>query len=325
MRLIQLFLILIAAASCSGEKEYVNNIDNAVSEIVFVGSDLSVRNLDSKKIALEYQKANNSIYRLDYELVARGKFIFIKQTNYSKDELKQSNNVTEKYFGYQAGMSVYKLDEDTLSNDLKKLLNQYCYLYDYTGKEKKILMKEIVMISDMAESQPYYAIPLNKYDGIEYYSFASVNQIPKSSFYNSVANYDNIERHKVIDHFLKGPEYKLFKKEYLNKEVDYYQTTANVCSNGSKDSIYVVQCAIIGDCEFIDEIVRCVYVKKGRSFELIGVSNMNQYLMSMVDLNNDGVLEMLTGEFAATTFLELQDKHYESKRTLQWSIEECPC
>lgn len=274
-------------------------------------------------------KAVNDI---DFALVCHSNLIVLE---YFEQESFESNIEINKYPKKTSLLHLYKIEDAELISKYEKLIGTQVYVNDHFFKRKQfeLTIIDIVLVHDLFQDRPYVAAvtDIDKEDYI-YYAWVSSSKSDLEKYgdkltkdYNYGDELDSsynelISRYKSSSYFKNQEEVSETSSdinEYARIDVSSFQSKFG--------DFYIVENKRIGTCEFLSESQTVVYKKQGNNYELIAKSIIGQELIDLIDIDNDGIPELLTGEFSSSAIYKISNGKLINLKSASWSFMGCPC
>ena len=239
-------------------------------------------------------------------------------------------DITEEYQVYSGSCKIFEVDDESMTRDYEHLVGAEFTLYDHNREEVNSKVERIVLVYDPYVELPYIAAAFSPSGEEDYYyryygwtSRVGATSYPfmdKGSFYEEEAN------EKVLTKFQNSVEYSHFEEIFaMPDENDYTEIMAHEQEHFNGVKYHVVQFNSIGGCGSLIDNLTAVYTEKNGKLRLIAMDSMDHYFHDLIDIDGDGFPEIFGAEFSSSAIYTIRKGNLEQYKTVDWSIDECPC
>lgn len=301
----------------------------SASTFSIIGQFQKMRN-QAQSILINEQKI---ISQIDFAMVCHKNLILLEYIDLEDDfdaytEIEDYPLQTNLYH-------LYELEDPALIEKYQNLMNTTVYLNDHFLERYQLKQKivDIVIVNEIFQKGPYIAAvtDVNVAHDI-YYCWASSSQSDLEIFgqkrttqfqYLDELNSNEsslLKLYQDSENFVD-----MDKKMDESKDENAYSQIEITSFKSSSGIFYVLENKLIGTCEFITENHINIYKKDKDEFVLLGDASVDKQFIDLIDIDKDGVPELLCGEFASSVIYEINGHRLTRIKSASWSSNSCPC
>lgn len=278
-----------------------------------------------------FKRINRQVSTIDYALISHSNLIVLEFLDISNFDncIREERYPTKTQF-----CEIYQLKDQTLWAKYKNLIGEPVYLYDHYFKRKQYHQQiiDVVLVYDRHQDKPYVAAvtDIDQKDHI-YYAWASSEYIDMGQFgKKNILGYENSETDEVkfedvINTYKQAAYYIDYEANVDEKKADDYARIDVTEFESIHGHYFILENKSVGVCEFLNENHLILYQYTKGKYQFIASGNIDQELVDMVDINNDGYPEIITGAFTSSSIYQFEGRKMNLLKSASWSFEGCPC
>ncbi|MEO9533292.1 MAG: hypothetical protein ABJG68_10165 [Crocinitomicaceae bacterium] len=282
-------------------------------------AEYSQRNRAVAKTKLSHKKQD-----LNGHLVAHEQFVFVKYVQEEFGFTDSSLEITSGYENATYRFHAYELKDSKTLAKYRRLIGSQLYLQNYDGMSAQVVVERLVIVYDEMNEAPYLAAQINQVDFEDvYYSWVSTEESKNEFKEIELSEQDQLDKIDFANKYGYGYGCGSQISDYDYQE-DYIEVKEFKGSRG--ESYLVVQESALAECaSIVSSHLTLFKLSPNGKGEIIASGEVGLFFVSLVDYNNDGLLEVLLGYFSSAQLLQSDAKGYKELQELTWSVDGCPC
>lgn len=264
-------------------------------------------------------------------LIAHSRFAFIEHSDLEPTDPEDLEGHVNAYEGESSLFHSFEIDEQT-RQEYMDMVGTSVVLNNHDRTRTTVNIIDIVLVEDLWNEVPYYAAVLDlETEGDIYYGWTSQEEDVSFPFKHLGTTHDyesdeNSQENLGLSQFQETVEFQAFKDVVDNSlDDEYLEVTTEVFENSDGIKYHVIQEKSIGNCAGLIDDLTAVYKEEKGRVTLVAMGSLEYYVRDLIDVNGDGIPEILGAEFAASSIIKLQDGGFTILQELSWSTMACPC